>query len=144
VDAAALLDFLKFFLPLAGAAFAWFWNERRKRSAEEYERKEKRYEALVESLQGFYTTMISDPKGRELKAQFLAELNKSWLYCPDDVIKKAYAFIATVQTGANSTDAIKECAVAELMVAIRKDLLSRKPVRLTALTDKDFKHLTVT
>ena len=48
-----MLDFLKFFLPLAGAAFAWHWNERRKIVAAEYERKAEKYAALIDSLQGF-------------------------------------------------------------------------------------------
>jgi hypothetical protein len=137
-----LLDFLKFFLPLAGAALAWFLNERRKRSAEEYERKEKKYSALIDALQGFYVA-TQPSKAQELKAQFLGELNKCWLYCPDDVIRKAYAFLATVHTGANSSGDAKERAVGEFIVAIRKDLLSRRSVRSTELTAQDFKHLRV-
>lgn len=137
-----MFDFLKFFLPLAGAAIAWFINERRKRSAEEYERKERRYSALVDSLQGFYVTK-SPEQARQLKAQFLQELNNCWLYCPDEVIHKAYAFLSTVHTGANSTDEAKEKAVGELVLSIRQDLLSRSTVRFTQLSAKDFKHLRV-
>jgi hypothetical protein len=50
---ADFLDFLKFFLPLAGAAVSWYWNERRKIIAAEYERKSEKYAALIDSLQGF-------------------------------------------------------------------------------------------
>jgi hypothetical protein len=137
-----VLDFLKFFLPLLGAALAWFMNERRKRAAEEYERKEKKYSALIDSLQGFYVTAQGN-KAQELKAQFLGELNKCWLYCPDDVIRKAYAFLATVHTGANASSDVKERAVGDFILAIRNDLLSRRSVRSTALTAQDFKHLRV-
>lgn len=142
MSAEDVFDFLKFFLPLAGAAVAWFINERRKRSAEEYERKERRYSALVGSLQGFYVTASPD-RARELKAQFLRELNNCWLYCPDEVIRKAYAFLATVHTDANSTDEAKERAVGDLVLSIRQDLLSRSSVRSTQLTARDFKHLRV-
>lgn len=142
MSADAVLDFLKFFLPLAGAAVAWFINERRKRSTEEYERKERRYSALVDSLQGFYVTAPPD-RAREEKAQFLRELNNCWLYCPDEVIRKAYVFLATVHTGANSTDEAKEKAVGELVLSIRQDLLSRSTVRSIQLSARDFKHLRV-
>ena len=70
------IDFLQFFLPLVGVTVAWFWNERRKRAADEYVRKEKKYEALVDSLQGFHTQAIGLPQGRELKERFLQELKQ--------------------------------------------------------------------
>lgn len=137
------IDFLKFFLPVAGAVITWFWNERRKRAAEEYVRKEKKYEALVESLRGFYIDSSPTMNGRALKERFLLELNKMWLYCPDEVIKKAYAFLATVHTDKIHTDDAKERAVGEMMVAIRKDLLSHRPTRKTKMKAEDFKHLKV-
>jgi hypothetical protein len=67
LDLYGVLDFLKIFLPLAGAAFAWFWNERRKRIAEEYERKTEKYAALIDSLQGFYVG-VSPTKVDNLKS----------------------------------------------------------------------------
>ena len=136
-------DFLKFFIPLAGAAFGWFWNERRKRIAEEYERKAQKYALLIDCLQGFYSHMAGQERGRELKSQFLVELNKCWLYCSDDVIKKAYSFLEKVHTDGEYPDDVKELAVGELMLAIRLDLLSKKPVSKTQLTPLDFRHLRV-
>ena len=133
------IDYLKFFLPLAGAAFVWYWNEREKRLSEEYQRKEAKYVALIESLEGFYEK-TSDAG---LKNKFLEELNKCWLYCPDEVIKKGYAFLETVQTGANSSDDIKEQALGQLVLSIRKDLLCRKLVRSTHLKPEDFQLLKV-
>lgn len=136
-----LLDFLKFFVPLAGAAIAWFANERQKRSADEYTRKERKYGALIDALQGFYVS-ASTEEGRILKERFLSELNKCWLYCPDDVIQKAYAFLDTVHIETKSSDDAKEKAAGEFMLSVRQDLLSRKPVRYTSLTSRDFRHLT--
>jgi hypothetical protein len=138
-----MVDFLKFFLPLAGAAVAWFWNERRKRIAEEYERKEAKYAALIESLQGFYIGDARTDESRKQKQRFLTELNNSWLYCPDEVIRRAYEFLAKVHTGAKYSDEEKELAVGELVLAIRKDLLGRKRVLSTKLTAADFRHLKV-
>ena len=139
VDKILSIDFLKFFIPVVGTVLAWFWNERRKRSADDYIRKEKKYEALVESLRGFYVATAS----RELKRRFLDELNKCWLYCPDEIIEKGYAFLATVHTDKVQPDEVKERALGELVVAIRKDLLSRRPVRRTALKSSHFKHFAV-
>ncbi len=56
METAVILEFAKFFVPLTGAAIAWFWNERQKRIAEEYVRKEQKYLALIDSLYGFYET----------------------------------------------------------------------------------------
>lgn len=58
-------DFLKFFVPLAGAVLAWFMNERRRRAWEEYLRKEERYRALLRTLSGFYKHAASPkiPRG---------------------------------------------------------------------------------
>lgn len=140
MNAESIFEFLKFSLPLAGATVAWFMNERRKRSAEEYERKEKKYAALIEALHGFYTSAKPD-KALELREMFLRELDNCWLYCPDDVLRKASVFLASVHTGANTSNEDRECAVGEFMLAIRKDLLSRKSVDSTKLTAQDFKHL---
>ena len=137
------LDFLKFFLPLIGAVWAWYFNERRKRVEEEYVRKERKYEALIEGLRGFYSNNSNSGKGNDLKQRFLDELEKSWLYCPDEVIEKAYRFLDTVRAGANEADAEKEAAVGELMLAIRRDLLSREPTKATQLTSKTFRLLQI-
>lgn len=143
MSTAEIFDFLKFFLPLAGVAFAWYWNERSKRIAEEYERKEAKYAALIESLPGFYVSATAPDQSRKLKANFLAELNNCWLYCPDEVIRTAYAFLEKIQTGVRCSDEEKERAVGELVLCIRKDLLARKRLRSTELSSDDFRHLKV-
>ena len=86
-----MLDFLKFAIPVAGAGFAWYWNERRKRISDEYEKKAERYTKLIESLQGFYEG-VEQKEAHRLKSNFIIELNNCWLYCPDEVINKAYNF----------------------------------------------------
>ena len=103
----------------------------------QYVRKEDQYKQLVRCLRGFYVETLN----KELRAEFLDQLNICWLYCPDDVIKKAYAFLDTVHTGQKKNDSIKENAVGELILSIRKDLLSRKLVKETSLLPKDFRHL---
>jgi len=133
------VDFWKFVVPLMGAVFAWFLNEWRKRIWEQYQRKEDQYKVLIKCLQGFYV----GTENPLMKAEFLQQLNICWLYCPDEVIKKAYAFLDTVHTNQTTTDEIKEKSVGEFVLAIRQDLLSRKLLKKTDLKQSDFRHLKV-
>lgn len=132
------IDFWKFAAPLLGAVIAWFINEWQKRVSDQYQRKEANYKELIKSLRGFYVGVAD---ANAMKGEFLNQLNTAWLYSPDDVIRKGYAFLDTVHTRAISDDARKEEALGEFVAAIRNDLLSRKLVRSTKLTASDFKHL---
>jgi Pyruvate/2-oxoacid:ferredoxin oxidoreductase delta subunit len=127
---------LNILIPVIGGVLAlisgfvtWYLNERSKRVYEEYKRKEEKYSELIRSLRGFYIESSS----KELKTEFLNQLNLCWMYCPDEVIYKAYGFLYSHEK--------KEKAVGEFMLAIRKDMISRKPLRKTNLKPEDFKHL---
>jgi hypothetical protein len=78
------VEFWKFAIPLLGAVIAWFTNEWRKRIVDQYQRKEANYKDLVRSLRGFY---VGSENAEGRKPEFLSQLNISWLYCPDEVIK---------------------------------------------------------
>ncbi|MBA3834058.1 MAG: hypothetical protein H0X34_19640 [Chthoniobacterales bacterium] len=134
-------DFWKFTVPLLGAVIAWFANERSKRLAEQYERKEANYRELLRTLRGFYAGAQDADR---LKSEFLDQLNLCWLYCPDDVIKKGYVFLDTVHAQQPQSDKIKEAALGALVSSIRADALSRKLVRRTSLEASDFKHFRTT
>lgn len=131
-------DSLKFSIPLIGAIIAWYTNEWRKRLADQYQRKEANYKELIKSLRGFYA---EETDAKKLRLEFLYQLNNSWLYCPDEIIQKCYAFLETVHTQNVHSYSSKEKAMGDLVAAIRKDLISRKLVKDTSLTGKDFKHL---
>jgi len=130
-------DFLKFFLPLAGAVIAWFINEKRKRAWEEYQRKEARYQELLRTVKGFYIAAHDEQK----KSEFAEELKLCWLYCPDEVIEKAYAFLDAIKPDSQKTIGEKSLSLGDFVVALRKDLLSRKITRKTKLTSQDYQHL---
>ncbi len=137
----ASVDFWKFVLPLVGAIIAWFVNEWRKRLWKQYQRKEASYKELVRCLRGFY---VGASDADRLKRDFLDQLNQCWLYCPDDVIKKGYEFLDTVDASKPiQPDDVKQKAMGEFIAAVRKDLLARKLVRYTKLTGSDFRHLNV-
>jgi len=134
-------------IPVIGAVIAfvsglvtWYLNERSKRIYEEYKRKEEKYSGLIRSLRGFYV----DSFNKELRTEFLNQLNLCWMYCPDEVIRKAYNFLLLVHTDQKHSDEEKEKAVGELMLAIRKDLISRKPLGKTNFKPEDFGHLKAT
>ncbi len=118
----------------------WYLNERSKRSHGEYQRKEEMYLELIRCLRGFYV----NSRDRDLKQGFLDQVNLCWMYCPDEVIRKAYAFLDMVRTGEERPDAKKERALGELVAAMRKDLLSGKRVKQTTLVAGDFRHLRAT
>ena len=135
-----MISFIGIVIPLVTATVLWYVNERSKRLSEQYVRKEENYKQLIKSLRGFYVASY-DPG---LRNSFIEQLNLCWLYCPDDVIKKAYAFLATVHTAQQVSDEQKELALGELVAAIRKDLLSRDIIKETTLSGKDFQHLVST
>lgn len=120
------------------AGVTWLLNERGKRKHNDYIRKEERYAALLDNLEGFYI----DSQSRQQKDEFIRELNRCWLYCPDTVINKGYAFLITVHTDKKCPDEDKEKAVGEFILEIRKDLLTKKfgLVKRTKLEADDFRH----
>jgi hypothetical protein len=71
-------DFLKFFIPAAGAIVAWFINEQRKVRWEQFKRKEERYQELLRCVKGFYV----ESHNQELKRQFIDQVSLCWLYEP--------------------------------------------------------------
>jgi hypothetical protein len=128
-------------VPLLGALATWALNERSKRIAEEYRRKEERYTELVSRIRAF-TTHGNDPARR---SEFIDHLNLAWLYCSDEVIQKAYAFLDSVHVdagkGGDPEEQLERNAVGELMVAIRTDLVNRRPLRRTELKPGTFRLL---
>jgi len=130
-------EFIKFFLPLIGAVIAWFWNERRRRSWEEYLRKEDRYRELLKSLSGFYIHSAD----AEARSRFIEEYKKCWMYCDDDVIKAANSAIFAMQKGVTISMEERRKIIGGFVLAIRRDLLRRTLVRKTNLGPEDYKHV---
>lgn len=93
----------------------------------------------MDNLRGFYAESVDKSK----KADFLEELNRCWLYCPDDVITKGYAFLEKVSVGKKYSDDEKELALGEFVVALRKDLMPKRYAVFsrTCFAAKDFQHL---
>lgn len=116
------VDFWAVAAPLFGAVIAWIANERRKQYWELYKRKEDSYKKLLDSVIGYYRG-VND---QELRNEFLRQFNHSWLYCPDDVVKKGYHFLHLIQDGVEATDKERSEALGKLVCAMRHDIFPKK------------------
>jgi hypothetical protein len=123
-------------LSALGAIAAWYFNERSKRAWEEYTRKENNYKQLLFALKGFFVATQS----KELRDEFLQQVNLCWLYCPDEVIQKAYTFMDSVHTESTSGTEVSEKAMGDFVAAVRADMLTRKIVQRTSLKGEDFRR----
>lgn len=138
----------------------WFFNEQSKRSDALYKQKDTRYLELISILKEFYAPTpdkesgeyeLSDAKlrNKKLAAEFAQQVHLCWLYCSDEVIRKAHGFLAALQHAGMSSRDEMEKAAGELMVAIRKDMDSNSFAKLfmmwgkpnTRLKPDDFKYL---
>ncbi len=122
--------------------FGWIVNEFFKRSDQRRHYKRERYAALLTSLSGFYQSEpAADAKLR--KQEFINQLALCWLYCPDSVIRKGYAFLDTVNDQLpRRSDDDKEGALGDLVEELRRDLFPRDMLHRnqTRLTGSDFRH----
>ena len=112
------MQYWQLMLSAFGAVLAWLANEWRKREADNFVRREENYKSLLTALTSFFVG-----GGLEGRAEFLRQVQIGWLYCPDDVIRKAYAFLSTVHENFKGTQKEKEDAARALVLAIRKDML---------------------
>ena len=127
------------FAALAGVV-TYACTEHSKLKQEDYVRREERYRLLITNAAGFRVDRENAPQ----KESFLRELDQCWLYCPDEVIMAAYAFLDTVRVGSSSSAVERDVAYGRFMLAIRRDLLSRRRVTATELQSSDYKLLRAT
>jgi len=136
IDILQSADFWKIAFPALAAIVVWFLNERSKLAWEQFKRKEEHYKELLRCLKGFYVST----QDKELKSQFLHQVNLLWLYAPDHVIQAAYEFLEKVKTGVSFPEHERELTCGALVEAVRKDLLARSIVKRSSLNAKDFRH----
>ncbi len=128
-----LLSLVAIAIPLLIAVAVWDLNQRSRRAWEEYRRKEDRYRELLRTVQGF----VVGGESHELKQQFVAAYYECWLYSPDSVIHHVTRFLRRLNVEPQEA-AEPEELLGEILLAARRDLLSRKSTRKTALTVADF------
>jgi len=134
------MNFWTIIVPLITASIAWLFNEWRKHAWENYKRKEQRYIRLYELFKSYYESapqIYGVEKTLEMRQEFLVQINLCWLYCPDEIIRKANELASSIQLGSDK----KELIAGEFMLALRKDLIRHFPFKRTKLTANEFKHV---
>lgn len=140
------VDFWKVLIPAAMAIFIWSAKQGEKIRWEQYQRKEERYVKLLESVKGFYSG-TENPKDK--RNAFLHQLDLCWLYCPDEVIEKAYYFLdlqndeIIPKYPKEELEKLQKTSLQELVLTLRKDLVKRKRLTKTKLEKEDFQILKV-
>ena len=121
---------------LVGSGMTYWFGVRHLRTETEIKVKVEKYNNLIKYLRGFVGANASG----ELKRQFFQEWEMSWLYCSDDVFNAIRIMIEYVKDKGrtdkkdNAGDSIGNEILGEVILAMRKDLLSKK----TKLSNKDF------
>ena len=131
------VEFWKITAPALVAIGVWYFSERAKLVWEQHKRKEESYKNLISCSRGFY----ANSNDKDLQDEFIHQVSLSWLYAPDDVIRKAYAFLEGVHVGSTKTENERRDLLRAFVHDVRKDILSRRPLTETSLTEKDFRHL---
>jgi hypothetical protein len=154
-------DLLTAFSAVIIAMLTWFFNEQSKRADDLYKQKDSRYLELIQSLKSFYVeSPTPEPgdyelsekklKNKQLLEEFMNQIHLCWLYCSDEVIRKAHGFLLAAQKDHDQrTHAETERAAGELMVAIRRDMDRNSFDQLfrmwgkknTRLTPEDFRYM---
>lgn len=75
------------------------------------------YQQIVDHLPGF---TVNQRNPNEVDAA-LREFRRLWIFAPDEVIRTGNAFIDTVRTGVQVPDEDKKRALAEFVLAMRRD-----------------------
>lgn len=124
-------------LPILTGIAAWIANEWRKRASDERLRREERYRSLLQNSKAFYVATQDEAA----KAKFIEEVNLSWLYCPDAVIRAMYTFLDALRTGAPGGPAEAELALSTLVLAMRRDIWGVGLLRRTRLSATEYRHV---
>ena len=119
------------------ALYQWDKNKEAEFERNQFVRKEERYRGLIKSLKGFSVT----GRNSEQIDLFIENYQLLWLYAPDTVIQLTNSFLKTVHTGNEATSPGREKAMRCLILEMRQDMLVRKRVTQTSLSDTEFQFI---
>ena len=124
-------------IPASATIVAWFLNEHSKLRWEQHKRKEENYKQLLECLKGF----TAEQADIGLRNNFLQQVTLAWMYASDNVIHNAYHFLESTHEDVQLSQEEKKHRAGAFVHAVRRDLLSHKPVQRTKLRAEDYKLL---
>lgn len=96
--------------------------------------REEKYAKLLVLLEGF----VGNTASAETKRAFFKEQHESWLYCSDEVARAINHMIELVANNKGMVRVKDEDPVGAIVLAMRKDLLSK-----TKLKASDFRYIDV-
>ena len=125
-------------LPALGAIALWVLNAFAQRAWEHRAAKRDVYEQIVRAAEGLQAG-VND---QERLKQFLTEIRKAWLYCPENVIFKANELTDALQHEGQGEATQK---YKEFMLEIRRDIfdIRKRPNFRTGLTPDHVRILQV-
>ncbi len=130
-------DMLKLLVPIVATFGLWYLNSELEFWRTQQLNKERNYRELVSTVRGFNVNGSSF----EQREKFVDQINQSWLYAPDTVIRLAYRFIGRSSVGANYTNFQRDSALGDLFLAMRHDMLQTGTTKHTSLSASDYKNL---
>lgn len=114
----------------AAGIIVWSLNERSKRRAAEYRRREWRYRSLIAGINAFYAPGSESSAGGNVdgeRERFLREIRLIWLYCPDSVVRAGNRLLQAMLDESpvgDPTEAGRAC-----VAALRRDLVPGTDLR---------------
>jgi hypothetical protein len=136
LTAGLLLPFLTFVF----GVLKWRDERREQRRADDRKRREANYRELLLAAQGF--GVGADPDAAdEAKQRFVDEYNLAWLYASDEVVRALNRFLHALEHGQSVDGATPEQTLADLVAAVRRDLLAGSTVETTLLAPGDYRFV---
>jgi hypothetical protein len=119
----------------------FYLGQQTQRKSEEFQRKETMYSNLISNAPGFYT----DAYDYEMQKAFIKNASLCWMYCSDEVIRKLNALLNALEKkeGEGDKKIDSRLLLGELILEIRKELISRKKVTSTVLAASEYKAVAV-
>lgn len=114
------------------ALLTWLLNKHAQRQIDERRRREERYVELLSAIEGYYREEFHAARSIEKRRHFIEQYRLCFLYCPDEVIRKANVLFDTLSTvpSREFSDEDRERAAGDLVMTIRRDLLGSRKTRL--------------
>jgi len=128
------LPLLLFVLGAFLSLLTWGLTEWARRSTKRHSQRTKRYVELIDLIENLMENDKKKPGDPDLKDQFMHQINLCWLHCSDDIIQKTIDMISKFNDDDIPAD-IKDTALCELMISLRKDIMS------TELKHEDYKKI---
>ena len=119
------MEFWTISVPVASAILVWTLNEVGKRKAYNREKKQECYSEMLCSISG----LLEGGHNPQKAAVFVDNLNKLWLYAPDNVVRDVNNYAQSMID--NVSEDIRKEKRQKLILSMRNDVLNRTELKDT-------------